>query len=111
MIDGNIFKKELVDTFERCHRQETELYFSKAENSEVFTIPSKDKSRRFVRHTVICPYYKSSENKPSCIRCEGINSTIIKITFESREIRKDHEKHYCCSNYRSCPYASLHKQK
>lgn len=68
-------------------------------------MPAKDKNKRYMRHSALCPYYKTTESM--AIRCEGVNNTTVKIQFQSSSLRREHEDHFCCSRYRLCPYANL----
>ena len=68
-------------------------------------MPAKDKNKRYMRHSALCPYYKTTESM--AIRCEGVNNTTVKIQFQSSSLRREHEDYFCCSHYRLCPYANL----
>lgn len=63
---------------------------------------------------VICPYFKSYDDKGRSISCEGINnrSTFVRINFEMRKHRDDFMTAHCNSfDYLSCPYAALCEAK
>lgn len=70
-------------------------------------MPAKEKKERYVLIKAVCPYYKTSER--TSVRCEGTNDTTLRITFQTKELLREHADSYCCSRWRLCPYAQIHK--
>lgn len=38
-------------------------------------MPAKDKNKRYMRHSALCPYYKTTESM--AIRCEGVKMSLF----------------------------------
>lgn len=63
------------------------------------------KSTGYADPRVVCPFYKREEsNKIRKIHCEGFCEGVhIHIYFDNKEVKKDHKKNMCKSNYKECP--------